>query len=55
MGRISTLVCADLKPFAVKVKEGNYEDEFLVARLEHVTPPINIVNVYGEINLEICV
>ena len=49
MGGVSTAVTDDLKPYAVKVKEGEDEDEFLITRLEHVTPPINIVNVYGEI------
>ena len=49
MGGISTAVSDDLKPFAVKVKEGEEEDEFLITRLEQVTPPINIVNIYGEI------
>ena len=49
MGGISTAVSDDLKPFAVKVKEGEEEDEFLITRLEQVTPPINVVNIYGEI------
>ena len=49
MGGVSTAVTDDLKPYAVKVKEGEDEDEFLITRLEHVTPTINIVNVYGEI------
>ena len=49
MGGVSTAVINDLKPFAVKVKEGDEDDKFLITRLEHVTPPINIVNIYGEI------
>ena len=49
MGGISTAVKNDLKPSAVKVMEGEEDDEFLITRLEHITPPINIVNVYGEI------
>ena len=49
MGGVSTSVTDDLKPYAVKVKECEEEDEFLITRLEHVTPPINIINVYGEI------
>ena len=39
----------DLKPSAVKVMEGKEDDELLITMLEHTTPPINIVNVYGEI------
>ena len=49
MGGVSTAVKNDLKPHAVKVMEGEDDDEMVITRLEHTTPPINIVNVYGEI------
>ena len=49
MGGVSTAVKNNLKPSAVKVMEGEEDDELLITRLEHTTPPINIVNVYGEI------
>ena len=49
MGGISTAVQNDLKPSTVKVMEGEDDDEFLITRLEHIIPPINIVNVCGEI------
>ena len=34
---------------AVKVKEEEETDEYLVTRLNHVTPAVNIINVYGGI------
>ena len=49
MGGVSTAVKNDLKPSAVKVMEGKEDNELLITMLEHTTPPINIVNVYGEI------
>ena len=33
----------------MKVKEGEDDDEFLITRLNHVVPALNIVNVYGGI------
>ena len=47
MGGVATFVANDLKQNAVKVKEGTENDEYLVTRLDHVSPPINIMNVYG--------
>ena len=47
MGGVATAVANDLKQHWVKVTEGENDDEFLVTRLDHVYPPINIVNVYG--------
>ena len=32
----------------VKVKEGRYDDEYIITRLDHVIPAINIVNIYGQ-------
>ena len=49
MGGVATAVQNYLKPYTVKVKEGQEDDEFLITRLDHVNPPINIVNVYGGI------
>ena len=31
----------------MKVKEGDDDDEYLITRLDHVHPALNIVNVYG--------
>ena len=47
MGGVCTAVKNNLKPYTVKVKEGSDEDEYLVTRLDHIRPAINVVNVYG--------
>ena len=47
MGGVATFVANDLKQNAVKVKEGIENDEYIVTRLDHVSPAINIMNVYG--------
>ena len=47
MGGVATFVANDLKQNAVKVKDGVDNDEYLVTRLDHVSPAINIMNVYG--------
>ena len=46
MGGVAILVENDVKQSAVKVKEGEDNDEFLVTRLNHVVPALNIINVY---------
>ena len=28
--------------------EGQEEDEYIITRLDHVFPPLNIVNIYGQ-------
>ena len=52
MGGVATAVQNHLKPHMVKVKEGEEEDEFLITRLSHINPPLNIVNIYGGIKVE---
>ena len=47
MGGVATFVTNDLKQNTVKVKEGIEKDEYIVTRLDHVSPAINIMNVYG--------
>jgi hypothetical protein len=48
MGGISTSVKDTLKDNVVHVGEGEGDDEFLVIRLDNFTPPICILNCYGE-------
>ena len=47
MGGVCTAVDNRLKSKMVTVKEGENEDEYLITRLEHVKPALNIVNIYG--------
>ena len=49
MGGVATLVANQVKAHAVKVKEGEDDDEFLITRLGHVVPAVNILNIYGGI------
>ena len=49
MGGVATTIQNSLKPHTVRVKEGEDEDEFLIIRLSHMNPPLNIVNIYGSI------
>ena len=46
MGGVATAVASSLKQNTVKVGEGENEDEYLVTRVDHIYPPINIINVY---------
>ena len=48
MGGIATLVSNNLKQNTTKVGEGIDKDEYNIVRLDHVNPPLNIVNFYGE-------
>ena len=47
MGGVATLIANEVKQYAVKVKEGEDKDEYIVTRLNNVVPAINIINVYG--------
>ena len=49
MGGVATIVKNNLKAHTIKVKEGEDEDEFLITHLDHINPPINIINIYGGI------
>ena len=49
MGGVATMVKNHLKSHTIKVKEGEDNDEFLITRLDHTNPPINIINIYGGI------
>ena len=48
MGEVSTSVKDHLKNHTVNVKEGADNDEWVITRLDHCSPPLCIVNVYGE-------
>ena len=54
MGGVCTAVENYLKPKTVTVKEGMNDDEYVIIRLEHVQPAINIINIHGgqEIRME---
>ena len=47
MGGVATFVMNEVKANTLKVKEGEDDEEYLIIRLDHVNPPINIINVYG--------
>ena len=47
-GGVATLIAEYLKNNTIKVEEGiNDYEEFILTRLNHVSPPINILNIYG--------
>ena len=48
-GGIATMVANTIKKHATKVSENNDQDEYMIVRLEHVKPALNIVRVYGRI------
>ena len=47
MGGVATFVSNEVKTNTLKVKEGEEKEEYLITRLDHVRPPVNIINVYG--------
>ena len=49
MGGVATAIRNDEKMFAIKVDEGLDKDEFILTRHSQFNPPINVLNVYGEI------
>ena len=49
MGGVATCIKNDEKSFALKTHEGDDKDEFIVTRHNQFLKPINIVNIYGEI------
>ena len=47
-GGVATVLANYLRPNTVKVAEGKDDsDEYIIVRLDHVVPAVNIVNVYG--------
>ena len=48
MGGVATLVSQSLRPHTVRVAEGRKGDEYIITRLDHISPPINIINIYGD-------
>ena len=49
MRGIATLVENYLKSDTVKVAEGEYNDEYIITRINKCKPALNILNVYGEL------
>ena len=49
MGGVATAVKNSINKNAVKIKEGEKDDEYMITRLGHTNPAINIINVYGGI------
>jgi hypothetical protein len=47
MGGVATFVINEVKANTLKVKEGVENEEYLITRLDHVSPPVNIINIYG--------
>ena len=47
MGGVATFVSNEVKANTLKVKEGDENEEYLINRLDHVSLPVNIINVYG--------
>ena len=48
-GGIATMVANTIKQHATKVAENNEHEEYMIVRLEHVKPALNIVHIYGRI------
>ena len=48
-GGISTSIEKLLKSYATKVADDNENDEFMVTRLDHIKPALNIVHIYDRI------
>ena len=49
MGGVATAIKNEDKMYAIKVDEGQDKDEFLITRHSQFLKPINVINVYGEI------
>ena len=47
-GGVATLIAKHLQSNTVKAGEGREGDEYLITRLNHVKPALNIINIYGE-------
>ena len=46
-GGVETVIANYLKPHTVKVTEGKEGDVYIITRLGHVVPAVNIINIYG--------
>ena len=46
-GGVSTVIANHLKHSALKVKEGEDDDEYIITGFDNTIPALNIVNVYG--------
>ena len=45
---MATLVAGHLRHNVVKTGEGKEGEEYVITRLNHIRPALNIVNIYGE-------
>ena len=52
-GGIATMVANSIKRHATKVAENNEHEEYMIIRLEHVKPALNVIHVYGRIESRI--
>ena len=48
-GGIATMVANSIKQHATKIAENNNLEEYMIVRLEHVKPALNIMHIYGRI------
>ena len=48
MGGVATLVENYLMSNTVKVAEGDFDDEYIIVRIDKCIPALNIINIYGE-------
>jgi exonuclease III len=49
MGGVATAIRKDEQIYSLKVDEGIDNDEFILTRHSQFNPPINVLNIYGEI------
>ena len=47
-GGVATVVANHLRPNTVKVAKGREGDEYIITSIDHVLPPVNIINIYGQ-------
>ena len=47
MGGVATAIRKDIAGFALKIAEGNEDNEFIITRHAQFINPINVMNIYG--------
>ena len=53
MGGVATYVAKQDHKETLKINEGTEDNEYIVTRHSQFRKPINIINVYGELNREL--
>ena len=48
-GGIATMVSNSIKSNATKIAQNNQHDEYMVVRLDHIKPALNIFHIYGQV------